>query len=360
MRLRRRFVYLLALLLVALVGLLYFQTRPAPILTVMTWPGAYGRAQASAQMRPYGAENGVDVRTALWDGDIADIRAMVSKRQFKADVIDMELPVAAAACKQNLLEKIDASILPAGADNSPARQDMVPGAIGPCWVGAMVYSQVMVFSPKLKRTPATLADFFNTRAFPGKRALSRAAPKFNLEMALLADGVNPGDVYKTLETPEGLDRAFNKLAALKPIWAHDSVGALAWLKNGQAVMATALNGDVAQMKDYTPGVIWDHQLYELDVLGIPAENPNKKRALDYIAYATGTGPLAGMANWVPYGPARRSSLALVGNNPESGVAMKPLLPTAPQNFRHAFAIDDGWWLAHGDSISSRWQEFVSR
>ena len=30
-------------------------------------------------------------------------------------------------------------------------------------------------------------------------------------MALLADGVAPGDVYKTLATPEGLDRAFAKL-----------------------------------------------------------------------------------------------------------------------------------------------------
>ena len=211
----------------------------------MTWPGAYGRAQASAQMRPYGAEKNVDVRPALWDGDLADIAAMVEKRQFKADVIDFELPKAVQACKQGLLEKIDPAILPAGADGTPAARDFVPGAIGPCWVGGMVYSQVMVFSPQLKPRPATLADFFDTKKFPGRRALSRASAKFNLEMALLADGVAPGDVYKTLDTPEGLDRAFAKLTALNPIWAHDSVGALGWLKNGQAVMATALNGDVS-------------------------------------------------------------------------------------------------------------------
>src|SRR5476649_80664 len=204
MKLRRRVLFPLALLLIALIGLLYFQSRPAPVLTVMTWPGAYGRAQASAQMRPYGAEKNVDVRPALWDGDLADITAMVAKRQFKADVIDMELPVAVQACKQDLLEKIDPSMLPPGANNSPARQDLVPGAIGPCWVGGMVYAQVMVFAPSLKRAPASLADFFNTKDFPGKRAMSRAAPKFNLEMALLADGVAPGDVYKTLESPEGL------------------------------------------------------------------------------------------------------------------------------------------------------------
>jgi len=360
MQLRRRLLLALAALFVILIGVLYLTTRPPPVLTVMTWPGAYGRAQASAQMRPYGAEKNVDVRPALWDGDLAEISAMVAKRQFKADVIDFELPAAVKACRQGLLEKIDPAMLPPGADGTPAARDFVPRAIGPCWVGSMVYSQVMVFSPRLKHIPATLADFFDRKKFPGRRALSRAGAKFNLEMALLADGVAPADIYKSLETPEGLDRAFAKLAALKPIWAHNSADALDWVKNGQAVMATALNGDVQAQKEFTPGVIWDHQLYELDVFGVPFGNPKKSRALDFIAYATGSQALAGVANWVGYGPARRSAIALVGNNPELGTPMRPVLPTAPENFRNAFAIDDGWWLAHGETIAPRWQEFVSR
>jgi putative spermidine/putrescine transport system substrate-binding protein len=360
MKLRQRLLYALAAALIALVGVLYLKTRPAPVLTVMTWPGAYGRAQASAQMHPFGAEKNVDVRIANWEGDLKEIRAMVDSHDFKADVIDFELPVAVEACQQHLLEKIDAAFLPAGADGTPAARDFVPGAIGPCWVGSMVYSQVMVFSPRLKRTPATLADFFDRRKFPGRRALNRASAKFNLEMALLADGVAPGDVYNTLNTPDGLDRAFAKLKSLNPIWAHDGKDALEWVKNGQAVMATALNGDVQAARDFTPGVIWDRQLYELDVFAIPAGNPSKQHGLDFIAYATGSAPLAAAANWVGYGPARRSAIALVKTNPETGAAMRPLLPTAPENFVNAFAIDDGWWLAHGGAIASRWREFVTQ
>jgi putative spermidine/putrescine transport system substrate-binding protein len=358
MKLRRRVLLALAVLLIAAVAALFFLTRPAPILTVMTWPGAYGRAQTTAQMHPYGAEKNVDVRPAVWDGDLGDVQAMVDKHQYKADVIDFELPKVVEACKNNLLEKIDPAILPPGKDGTPAARDFVAGAIGPCWVGNQVYSQVMVFSPRLKRVPSTLADFFDVRKFPGRRALSRASAKYNLELALLADGVAPGDIYKTLETPDGLDRAFAKLKALNPIWAHDSVGALEWLQDGQAVMVTALNGDVANLKDYTPGVIWDHQLYEMDAFAIPAGDPNRQRALDYIAFATGSRPLADVASWVSYGPARRSSLALVKNNPETGQAMLSSLPTAPQNFRNAFAVDDGWWPAHGPAIAPRWQSFV--
>jgi putative spermidine/putrescine transport system substrate-binding protein len=361
MKLRRRVLLALAVLLIGAVAALFFLTRPPPVLTVMTWPGIYGRAQTNAQMHPYGADKNVDVRPALWDGDLADVRTMVEKRQYRADVIDFEMPKAVQACKDKLLERIDPAILPAGADGEPAARDFVAGALGPCWVGSQVYSQVIVFSPKLENMPATLADFFDVKKFPGRRALSRASAKFNLEMALLADGVAPGDVYKTLETTDGLDRAFAKLKALHPIWAHDSVDALAWLKDGQAVMVTALNGDVANLKDFTPGgVIWDHQLYEMDAFGIPAGSPNRDRALDYIGYATSSAPLAGVADWVPYGPARHSSLPLVKTNPETGQAMSALLPTAPENFRNAFAVDSGWWLAHGAGIDSRWREFVSQ
>lgn len=360
MKLRRGVLLGLAFLLIALIGVLYLHSRPAPILTVMTWPGAYGRAQASAQMRPFGVEKDVDIRPAVWDGELAEIRAMVKAQEYKADVIDFELPVAVQACREGLLEKIDAAILPAGADGTPAARDFVTGAIGPCWVGSMVYSQVMVFSPRLKRVPQSLADFFDTRKFRGRRALSRASAKFNLEMALLADGVQPGEIYEVLSMPEGLDRAFAKLKALRPIWAHDSKDALRWVGNGRAVMATALNGDVQAEKDFTPGVIWDHQLYEMDVFAIPTGTPRKELALDFIIFATGSRALANAANWTGFGPARRSAIALVTRNPELGTPMRPLLPTAPENFRDAFAVDDDWWLTHGPAIAPRWQEFVSR
>ena len=359
---RRSLLLVIAGVLIAAVAALYWFSRPLPVLTVTTWAGPYGRAQASAQIRPYGAKKSVDVRLAQWDGEIAELEKAVSSRQFEGDVIDFELPRAVEACEKGLLEKIDAGSLPPGADGTPASADFVPGAIGPCWVGSVVYSQVMIFAPRLKRNPATLADFFDRRRFPGRRAMSRASPKYNLEMALLAHGVAPGEVYRTLETPEGLDGAYQKLSALNPIWAHDSIGALRWLANGQAVMATAMNGDVyeSSRKDFAPGIIWDHQLYEFDVFAIPFGNPKKRRAMDFIAYATGSGPLAGVASWVPYGPARRSSLALVKDNPDLKIPMRSWLPTAPENFRNAFPVNNAWWRQHEAGLTSRWREFVSR
>jgi putative spermidine/putrescine transport system substrate-binding protein len=358
---RRSLLLVIAGVLIAAIAGLYWFSRPLPVLTVSTWAGPYGRAQISAQIHPYGAEKSVNVRVAQSDGALAKLEKAVTSRTFEGDVIDLELPRAVEACEKGLLEKIDAGSLPPGADGMPATADFIPGAIGPCWVGSVVYAQVIAYSSRLDRAPATLADFFDTRRYPGRRAMSRASPKYNLEMALLADGVAPGEVYRTLETPEGLDRAYNKLAALRPIWAHDSIGALRWLANGQAVMATALNGDIFNIrKEFAPGIIWDHQLYEFNVFVIPFGNPNKRRALDFISYATGSAPLAGVARWVPYGPARRSSLALVKDNPDLKIPMRPWLPTAPENFRNAFAVNDAWWRRHEADLTARWRGFVSR
>ncbi len=353
-------------LIVVLAAAFWWFTRPEPVLTVMTWAGPYARAQANALFRPYAENNRVDVRLAEYDGGLDGVRTAVATHKYDADVIDFELDDAVAACVQGLLEPIDPSGLPAGADGTPARKDFFANAVGPCWVGSIVFSQVLAYATDRfgATPPRTLADFFDLQRYPGPRALRRGSAKFNLELALLADGVRPSDVYKVLSTPEGVTRALAKLGTIRPsiVWWTRSEDAIAMLEDGRATFAAALNGDVfdAAMHHRPVGVIWDRQLYELDVFGIPKGDPKKARAFDFVRFATGSEPLARVAGWVPYGPARRSALAFVGKNPETGTAMMPYLPTAPANFATAFAVDDGWWRTHGDAIAPRWDAWLAQ
>jgi putative spermidine/putrescine transport system substrate-binding protein len=78
--------------------------------------------------------------------------------------------------------------------------------------------------------------------------------------------------------------------------------------------------------------------------------------MDFIRYATGSAPLAGVADWVPLGPARRSALALVGRNPDLKIPMREALPTA--HFQTAFMVNDGWWLDRGDEMAQHWQNWL--
>jgi putative spermidine/putrescine transport system substrate-binding protein len=134
------------------------------------------------------------------------------------------------------------------------------------------------------------------------------------------------------------------------------------LQDGRAAFATVLNGDVydAAIHHRALGAIWDRQLYELDVFGIPKGDPKRDMAMDFVRFATSAPSLEAVAGWVPYGPARRSAVALIGNNPELGIAMRPYSTTAPENFATAFAIDDAWWQAHGAEIAPRWQAWRDR
>jgi putative spermidine/putrescine transport system substrate-binding protein len=146
------------------------------------------------------------------------------------------------------------------------------------------------------------------------------------------------------------------------VWEDKSSEAVAMLEDGRAALATALNGDIfdAAQHGRRLGVIWDRQLYELDVFGVPRGDPKRSMAMDFVRYATATAQLARVAGWVPYGPARRSALRHVGDNPELGISMRPYLPTEPAHFATAFAVDDGWWQAHGGDIAPRWQAWLSR
>ena len=39
--------------------------------------------------------------------------------------------------------------------------------------------------------------------------------------------------------------------------------------------------------------------------------------------------------------------------------MVPFLPTAPDHFKTAFAIDNAWWQLHGADIEPRWQVWLT-
>jgi putative spermidine/putrescine transport system substrate-binding protein len=340
-----------------------WMTKRGPELTIATWSGTYGRAQTTAQVLPFARVTGARVRIANYDGGTAELARQVAAKQYAWDVIDFELPDAVAACRQGLLEPIDAAKLPAAPDGAPAAEDFAPGAIGPCWVASVIYSQVVAYDPRrfAGAAPSSLADFFDVAKFPGLRAMSRTSGKLNLEMALLADGVAPQDVYALLSTPQGVARALAKLDTIRGSlvwWTADDPPAR-MLAEGRAVFATILNGEVfdAATNGQRLGVIWDRQLYQFEAFGIPKGNPRRSLAMDFIRFATLAEHMAGVADWVPYGPARRSAVALVGTNPELKIAMTPYLPTA--HFETAFAVDDEWWRLHGADVETLWKTWIA-
>ena len=339
----------------------------ADTITVVSWGGAYTKSQVEAYHKPWIAKTGNQIVSEDYNGGLAEIKAQVEAGNVKWDIVDVELSDAVRACDEGLAEEIDMSILPAAPDGTPAADDFIAGTLDvPCAVPTIVWSTIFAYdTSKMANGPTSIADFFDLAKFPGKRGI-RKSPKANLEMALMADGVAAADVYDVLGTPEGVDRAFAKLDSIKAevVWWEAGAQPPQLLADGEVAMTTAYNGRIfnaVAAEDRPFGIVWDGQVWDLDLWIIPKGAPNKQAALDFMAFSTDTQRLADQASWISYGPTRQSSSPLVASyNGKPDLKMGPQMPTAPENFKNALQNDFEFWADHQDELNERFNAWLAQ
>ena len=163
------------------------------------------------------------------------------------DVVDLSPATLAPLCADGLLETIEVSSLGAGPAGQSAEEDFFSEALSSCGVASLAWSMAIAFDRQAfaKAQPTQIADLLDTKKFPGKRALPHSA-RYTLELALLADGVDPANVYTELATPEGMDRAFKALDKIKGevYWWDSAQEPLSWLLEKEVVMAAGYSGRV--------------------------------------------------------------------------------------------------------------------
>ncbi|MXX54663.1 MAG: ABC transporter substrate-binding protein [Gemmatimonadetes bacterium] len=335
-------------------------------ITTVSWGGSYGRAVNEGANIPFTEATGIRIEIEDYNGGLAQIRAQVDIGDIHWDVVDLEIADAVRGCDEGLLEPIDVNSLPAGADGTPAAEDFVAEGRTECGVGNLYWSTVYAYNdeniPGTK--PATMADFFDLEAFPGRRGMRRV-PQVNLEFALIADGVPLDQVYATLDTPEGLDRAFAVLETIRDevIWWEAGAQPPQMLADGEVIMSTAYNGRIfnAQVLENQPFVIvWDGQLLDVGQVGIVAGTPRLAEALEYVAFSTSAESMARIARRISYSPMRRSGMPLVTTHVVAGVEMEPHMPASPANSARALRYDWSWWVDHQDELNERFSAWLAR
>jgi putative spermidine/putrescine transport system substrate-binding protein len=320
-------------------------------LTVVNFGGANANAQKTAYYEPFDKAGLGKVVAVEYNGEQAKIKAMVDTKKVSWDVVEAESPDAARGCEEGLFEKIDWSKVGPKADFQPA-------AVTECGVGIFVWSTVMAYdSSKVKTAPASWADFWDTRKFVGKRGMRKGA-RYNLEFALMADGVKPADVYKVLATKEGADRAFRKLGELKPQiqWWEAGAQPPQFLVAGDVILTTAFNGRIsaAQQEGKPLAVGWYGNIYDLDYWVIPKGTPNKELAYKFIHFASTPEAQAVYAQNIAYGPTNTKALARLGDK----VTAK--LPTAPANAKDALQFSVKFWADEGEALEKRFASWAAQ
>jgi putative spermidine/putrescine transport system substrate-binding protein len=343
-------------------------------VTVVSWGGAYTMSQQKAYSDTY-APGGIN--WVNYNGGLGEVRAQVESGNVTWDIVDVLPHEARVGCDEGLFEELPRDVFTKAPDGTSMDDDMFVPIPNDCVVPQIFWSYVPfyqkgTFDGNAAGNPKTIADFFDVKKFPGKRGIHTWA-NATVEMALMADGVAPGDVYKTLSTKAGQDRAFAKLDTIKDHVVFWSAGAepLELVKSGEVAMSLAYNGRIgaAVLSENAPFVTnWDGQVLEEEWLVLLKGSPNRDEALKFLIHASAPEQQAGQAKWITYAPMRKSGIDIIANSEQAGkpwfntgVNILPLMPNAGEatSQKHLYA-DPVWWADNGDSISERFKAWMGQ
>ena len=331
-------------------------------LTVVSWGGAYTASQARAFHDPFTERTGIAIRSIDYNGGLAEVRTQTMADNVEWDVFVGELALAKLGCEEGILEPLDHSRWVDAGDGTPAAEDFLEGALPECGVGAAIWSTAVAFGGD-GPAPQSIADFFDLDGFPGRRGMRRS-PDVNLEWALMADGVPASEVYAVLATPEGVDRAFAMLDTIKDevVWWEAGAQPPQLLADGEVAMTSAYSSrifnaihDEGQAFD----ILWDGQVWDIDVWMIPAGTPNLETALAFLDLAAEPERQAELTRFSSYGPTRRSAAAMIDVHETTGTPMGQFIPTAPQNLENALQANADFWADNRDELFERFNVWLA-
>jgi len=337
-------------------------------LVIVSWGGAYTKSQQRAYHQPYMDANPgiIIVNDDSASEGSSKLRAMAEAGNVTWDLLDAEAPAAITLCDEGLVDEInfDKDLAPAP-DGTSASVDFGKSIISECFIPQIAYSTTLGYRSDIYEVgPTKMSDLFDLKKFPGKRALEKR-PDPNLEWALIADGVDPKEVYNVLDTDAGVKRAFAKLDTIKDqvIWWTKGSQPMQLLADGEVAFGSAYNGrlfEAIEVNKQPIKMLWDGQALQLDGWVVPKGGKNKAEIMKYLRFATDTQRLADQAKYISYGPLRASSAPMVGKHADLGIEMGPHMPTAPENMKGAFFYDFEWWADNKDDMAERFEAWLAR
>jgi putative spermidine/putrescine transport system substrate-binding protein len=320
---------------------------PPPLFAALA-PGSPHEAIVKLLLKPYAEATGTPLGQPAWDGSQDELKKL--EAAHAVDLALLDGPRLAALCRAQLVQKLDWGGL--------GRDRFLPGAATDCGAGAYLAATVLAWDrDKLAGTPAW-GDFWDVTRHPGRRGLHRGA-RGNLEIALMADGVAPADVYRMLRSAEGVDRAFRKLDQLKPyiLWWDQPAQPAQMLASAKVLMTSAPASFLPEIGGTGPahvGVQWAGSLSEVEAWAIAKDAPHADAALMAIGIAADPARQAEFARSTRLGPATRPGFSLL---PEAVRAQSPSLPA---NLGAGLAIDEGFWLDAGEKLDARFAAWIGK
>ena len=328
------------------IGLLFANTAMAASNRSITMPSAGGTwddAYKEVVSDPFTKKTGIQI---IKSGapDFARMKAQVISGNPEWDICDFAGSWMAIASKQNLLETLDVDLLggPSSVKMSP-KNDFLRG-IG--FASAITWNSKRVSREK---APTSFEQLWDTKAFPGPRAFL-ARVDWVLEMALVADGVKPSELY-----PLDVDRGFKSLERIRPHvakWCKTVSELTTLVASGEAEYSVnptsrtkaALQGGLPIATNLNQTIIAG------DYVGIPKGSQNVDVATKLIAFYMTKEVQAAFC----------SKLAFVPGNPQAADLVNPDVKNwlPDESTGNHIVQDSTWWAENLEATNDRFTEFL--
>jgi putative spermidine/putrescine transport system substrate-binding protein len=308
--------------------------------------GTYQDAQEAAWLKPFEQSQGAKV-TIAGPSDNAKLTTMVKANNVSWDVVDTDAFFPRENCG-TLVEKIDVGSL-AGA--------FPKGTLSSCGVPDALFGLLFMYNAKTygDKPPTGLADFFDPKAFPGKRVIFSADPTIgNLEAALMGDGVAPDALYP-LDVDRAL-KAFDRIKSdliLSPTYGAQQQ-AMVGNQADMALVVSARAYSVLKAGGTNWKPVWDHVPVTWDVLVIPKGAPHTDLAQQFIRYASQPEQSAGFAERSGAGAAN------VNAKPEiTDPLQREVNAFSPEHQAIQVPVDAQWWTKNRAKTVEAWTRWTS-
>ncbi|GLU58312.1 extracellular solute-binding protein [Paenarthrobacter ureafaciens] len=305
----------------------------------------YGNETQEYQLEAFGEPFTEDTGTQVVSDspvDLAKLKAMVDSGNVTWDNVIMT-PAGANQHCGTLLEKLPKEVT-----------DGVTLADGATGTGCSVpfyFSQLMFVANDDTYSgdkPDTIADFFDTKKFPGKRLLPPEFDTGMMELALLADGVDADDLY-----PLDIDRALAKFDSIRDSLVFaESYGQL-----GQSMLDGSV--DMALTPESRFGyllrdggnwsAVWDATVISADQLAVPKGSKNTDQAFEFIKSTLDADRQAKAAELTGRGAVVADANPQFDENQEQAVIFADL-----DNRGRAIYFDGAWWGENLDQVTKQY------
>ena len=318
-----------------------------------SWGGSFQDALRSAMLDPASKALNVTVKEDTTNG-IQDVRAQITAGAVAWDVTEQDLPSCETLSREGSLEPIDYSIV----DTTGIPEELIHEN----YIGFINFTKVIAYRKEAfgDNGPSNWAEFWDLENFPGKRGM-HGKVNYNLEAALMADGVAKGDVYDVLATDKGKARAWAKLGEIAPevtVWYRGGSQSAQLLRDGEVDVIHMGHNRVESVigSGIEVAYAFDGGTMDVDCLLVPKGAPNKDNAMQLINELLSAEAQARLAVTMPLGPVNTGAFDTGIISDEQAL----LVNTHPSNYDKQLLVDPAFYIGQLGELTEEFDTLIQQ